>query len=148
MGGPPVIFSVPEDIAQGFEFFKWFPSSEEEQRRRSVYLIQRRSVLLPMAETFDAPNLSTSCARRLTTIVAPQALTLLNGTLTRTEAAHLAARVSGTADPVGDAFWRVLSRGPTPAERVQGEKMAAQGQAGLASLGAVLFNLNEFLFVE
>ncbi len=148
MGGPPVLFAVPEDVAQGFEFFKWFPSSEEEQRRRSVYLIQRRSVLLPMAETFDAPNLSSSCARRLSTIVAPQALTLLNGALTRTEAQHLALRVAGTKDPVGEAFWLVLGRAPLAEERLQGERLAKQGQAGLASLGVVLLNLNEFLFVE
>lgn len=148
MGGPPVLFAVPEDVAQGFEFFKWFPSSEEEQRRRSVYLIQRRSVLLPMAETFDAPNLSSSCARRLSTIVAPQALTLLNGALTRTEAQHLALRVAATKDPVGEAFWMVLGRAPLAEERLQGERLAKQGQAGLASLGVVLLNLNEFLFVE
>lgn len=148
MGGPPVLFAVPEDVAQGFEFFKWFPSSEKEQRRRSVYLIQRRSVLLPMAETFDAPNLSSSCARRQLTIVAPQALTLLNGALTRTEAQHLAARVAGTKDPVGEAFWLVLGRGPTVKERLQGEKLSSEGQTGLASLGVVLLNLNEFLFVE
>lgn len=148
MGGPPVLFGVPEDVAQGFEFFKWFPSSEEEQRRRSVYLIQRRSVLLPMAETFDAPNLSSSCARRLPTIVAPQALTLLNGALTRTEAQHLALRVAGAKDPVGEAFWLVLGRAPLAEERLQGERLAKQGQAGLASLGVVLLNLNEFLFVE
>jgi len=148
MGGPPVLFDVPDDVAQGFEFFKWFPSSKEEQRRRSVYLIQRRSVLLPMAETFDAPNLSTSCARRQTTIVAPQALTLLNGALTRTEAGQLAELASATADPVGEMFWRVLGRAPSAAERTQGGTLAGQGKAGLASLATVLFNLNEFLYVE
>ena len=142
MGGPPVLFSVPDDVAQGFEFFKWFPSSEEQQRRRSIYLIQRRSVLLPMAETFDAPNLSTSCARRLTTIVAPQALTLLNGSLTRTESKHFEARLAGAKDAVGEAFWLVLGRGPTAEERRMSEKLS------LSSLGVVLFNLNEFLFVE
>ncbi len=148
MGGPPVLFNVPDDVAQGFEFFKWFPSSEVEQRRRSVYLIQRRSVLLPMAETFDAPNLSTSCARRQTTIVAPQALTLLNGSLTRTEASHLAELAMGTADPVGEMFWRMLGRAPSAPERAQGDTLAAQGNPGLASLATVLFNLNEFLYVE
>ena len=142
MGGPPVVFDVPADVAQGFEFFKWFPSSEDQQRRRSVYLLQRRSVLLPMAETFDAPNLSTSCARRLTTIVAPQALTLLNGALTRTEAKHFEARLAGAKDPVHEAFWLVLGRGPTAEERRMSEKLS------LSSLGVVLFNLNEFLFVE
>jgi len=142
MGGPPVLFPVPDDVAQGFEFFKWFPSPEDQQLRRSIYLIQRRSVLLPMAETFDAPNLSSSCSRRITTIVAPQALTLLNGALTRTEARHLAARVSSATDAVGEAFWLTLGREPTAMERAQGEKL------GLSSLAVVLFNLNEFLFVE
>jgi len=142
MGGPPVVFDVPADVAQGFEFFKWFPSSEEQQRRRSIYLLQRRSVLLPMAETFDAPNLSSSCARRLTTIVAPQALTLLNGALTRTEAKHFEARLAGAKDAVNEAFWLVLGRGPTADERKMSAKLS------LSSLGVVLFNLNEFLFVE
>jgi len=147
-GGPPVLFHVPPDVAQGFEFFKWFPSAEDQQRRRSIYLIQRRSVLLPMAETFDAPNLSTSCARRQSTIVAPQALTLLNGDLTRTEARHLAARVAATPDPIGEAFWLTLSRPPAPHEREAAQPLAAKGREGLESLAAVLFNLNEFLYVE
>lgn len=142
MGGPPVVFNVPEDVAQGFEFFKWFPASEEQQRRRSIYLIQRRSVLLPIAETFDAPNLSTSCARRLTTIVAPQALTLLNGSLTRTEARHFEARLAGVSDPIGEAFLLVLGRAPSLEERRMSAKLSP------SSLAIVLFNLNEFLFVE
>ncbi|MBI2685706.1 MAG: PSD1 domain-containing protein [Acidobacteria bacterium] len=147
-GGPPVLFNVPDDVAQGFEFFKWFPSSEDEQRRRSVYLIQRRSVILPMAEIFDAPNLSTSCARRQSTIVAPQALTLLNGALTRTEAKHFAGRVEKSADPVDEAFWLALSRAPTAKEKQTAQALAAKGAEGLQSLAAVLFNLNEFLYVE
>ncbi len=146
-GGPPVLFNVPDDVAQGFEFFKWFPSPDEEQRRRSVYLIQRRSVLFPMAETFDAPNLSTSCSRRLSTIVAPQALTLLNGVITRQASAALAARLETVADPVNEAFWLALGRAPTDSERAQAERLRQQ-PGGLTSLGAVLMNLNEFLYVE
>ena len=142
--GPPVLFNVPDDVAQGFEFFKWFPSPEDEQRRRSIYQIQRRSVLLPMAETFDAPNLSSSCARRQTTIVAPQALTLLNGDLTRTEAEHFAQRLATAADPINEAFWLALSRPPTAQEKQAAEPL----KTCLASLAAVLFNLNEFLYVE
>jgi hypothetical protein len=147
-GGPPVLFNVPDDVAQGFEFFKWYPSPEDEQRRRSIYLIQRRSVILPMAETFDAPNLSTSCARRQSTIVAPQALTLLNGDLTRSEAGHLAEAIAGSPDPLSEAFWRTLSRPPAESERQAAAPLLAKGKPGLASLAAVLFNLNEFLYVE
>jgi len=147
-GGPPVLFDVPADVAQGFEFFKWYPSSESQRLRRSVYLMQRRSVLFPMSETFDAPNSSTSCARRQTTIVAPQALTLLNGDLTRTESKHFAARVAKAADPLAEAFWLALGREPSAPERASAASLAGRGEEGLASLGAVLFNLNEFLFVE
>ena len=76
------------------------------------------------------------------TIVAPQALTLLNGSLTRTESKHFEARLAGASDAVGEAFWLVLGRGPTVEERRMSEKLS------LSSLGVVLFNLNEFLFVE
>ncbi len=151
-GGPGVFFDVPDDVARGFEFFKWFPSTEEERRRRSVYQFQRRSVQPPMAEEFDAPNLSASCSRRQATIVAPQALTLLNGPLTRTEAAHLAARLakegSTGEERLTRGFQLVLGRGPTEVERAHCRKLVDGGAAGLASLAAVLFNLNEFLYLE
>ena len=101
-----------------------------------------------MAEIFDAPNLSTSCARRLSTIVAPQALTLLNGALTRTEAQHLAARIEKSTDPINEAFMLTLSRPPTETERQTAASLVSKGKEGLTSLAAVLFNLNEFLYVE
>ncbi len=151
-GGPGVFFDVPDDVARGFEFFKWFPSTEQERRRRSVYQFQRRSVQPPMAEAFDAPNLSASCSRRQATIVAPQALTLLNGPLTRTEAAHLAARLTKEGSTAEERLTRgfrlVLGRGPTEVERAHCRKLVDGGEAGLASLAAVLFNLNEFLYLE
>jgi len=40
-------------VAEGFEFFKWFPSDEKDQRRRTIYTFQRRSVVMPMMEVFD-----------------------------------------------------------------------------------------------
>ena len=151
-GGPGIFFEVPDDVARGFEFFKWFPSTEEERRRRSIYHFQRRSVLPPMAEAFDAPNLSASCSRRQATIVAPQALTLLNGELTRTGAAHLAARLakegSTGEERLTRGFQLVLGRGPTETERAHCRKLVDGGEAGLASLAVVLFNLNEFLYLE
>ena len=101
-----------------------------------------------MAETFDAPNLSSSCSRRQTTIVAPQALTLLNGTLTRSASRALATRVAKSTDPVVDAFWLALGRAPSATEQARAETLWKTGPDGLASLGAVLFNLNEFLYVE
>ena len=89
-GGPGMFFSVKDEIAQGFQMFKWYPSDENQQRRRSIYAFQRRSLMMPMMEVFDGANMSESCSRRSVTTVAPQALTLLNGTLTASESKHYA----------------------------------------------------------
>ncbi len=154
-GGPGSLFDVPPDVAEGFEFFKWFASPPEQQRRRSVYTFQRRSVLQPFLETFDVANMSESCSRRNTTNVAPQALTLLNGKLVNTEARHFARRIveSAGAEPrkqIEQAFWLALSRPPSEGEASDAGELLAQSSPleGLTRLGVVLFNLNEFLYLE
>ena len=76
-GGPGVFLNIPEDVAEGFEFFKWFPSDEKDQLRRTIYTFQRRSVMLPMVEVFDGANMNESCSRRNVTTVAPQAFSLI-----------------------------------------------------------------------
>jgi len=142
-------------VAEGFEFFKWFPSDEKDQRRRTIYTFQRRSVVMPMMEVFDGANMSESCARRNVTTVAPQAFTLLNSDLTNTEVKHFAARVvelAGT-DPgrqIDRAFRMALSRPPSP-EEVKSARATMAGmkaREALARLGLVMFNLNEFIYLE
>ena len=154
-GGPGSLFDVPADVAEGFEFFKWFASPPEQQRRRSVYTFQRRSVLQPFLETFDVANMSESCSRRNTTTVAPQALTLLNGELVNTEARHFAERIARAAGPdpqkqIEQAFWLALSRPPSQGEVTEARELLAQSAPleGFTRLGVVLFNLNEFLYLE
>jgi hypothetical protein len=154
-GGPGMFFSVKDEIAQGFQMFKWYPSDEQAQRRRSIYAFQRRSLTMPMMEVFDAANMSESCARRSVTTVAPQALTLLNGELTAAESRRFASRVielAGT-DPgrqITKAFFLSLLRGPSEAEteKARGLYSGRSPEEALARLATVLFNLNEFLYLE
>jgi hypothetical protein len=139
--------NIPQDVAEGFEFFKWFPSEEKDQLRRTIYAFQRRSVMLPMVEVFDGANMNESCSRRNTTTVAPQAFTLLNGELTNGEARHFAARVAEEVGPDRDkqierAFRLVLGRAPSHEEK------AKSAAVPLEQLAVVLFNLNEFVYVE
>ena len=146
-GGPGVFLNVPVDMAEGFEFFKWFASGEKEQLRRTIYTFQRRSVMMPMVEVFDGANMSETCSRRNVTTVAPQAFTLLNGELTNTEARHFAERIVEMVGPDRDkqvdrAFWLALGRPPSKNEKQNAMKVP------LARLGVVLFNLNEFLYLE
>ena len=154
-GGPSVLLDVPQDVAEGYEMFKWFASEKEEQRRRTIYTFQRRSVGSPFMQTFDGANMGESCARRSVTTVAPQALTLLNGKLTNSEARHFAKRVLRESEieqeePVERAFWLVLSRPPSAREKRDALKLLARSTPveGLTRLSLVLFNLSEFLYLE
>jgi hypothetical protein len=154
-GGPGAFVSLPEDVAGGFEFFKWFPSDQKEQARRTIYTFQRRSVMNPMIEVFDGANMSEVCSRRSATVVPTQAFSLLNSDFTRTAARHFAERMIELAGPDTDkqldlAFLSALARHPSDAERSKFKAMFTGKPAGesLVSLGVVLFNLNEFLYLE
>jgi hypothetical protein len=154
-GGPGVFVSVPSDVAEGFEFFKWFPSTEKEQARRTIYTFQRRSVMNPMIEVFDGANMSEVCSRRNTTVVPTQAFTLLNSPFMNNQSKHFADRVIELAGPdrnqqLDKAFSLALGRTPSPAEREKATQLltAAPPRDALSRLGLVLFNLNEFLYLE
>ncbi len=154
-GGPGVFVDIPSDLAEGFEFFKWFPSDEKAQRRRTLYTFQRRSITHPMSEVFDGANMSESCSRRSVTIGAPQVFNLLNSDFTHREARHFAERIlRAGADPsrrVEEAFWLALGREPSSKEKRQALKFMRESTnpvEGLTQLAVVLFNLNEFLYLE
>ena len=96
-------------------------SPEDARSRRSVYMLHRRSQPLTILELFDAPQMNPNCLERRTSIVAPQALLLLNGEWIREQAKALArvVRDEAGADPdqqIERAYLRVLSRPPSSAE--------------------------------
>src|SRR5207237_5261329 len=73
---------------------KWPVTREAgEHGRRSVYLLVRRTFAYPLFSVFDPPDVMTSCARRLPTVVPTQALTLLNSPIARQQAAAFARRL-------------------------------------------------------
>ena len=51
---------------------------DAEQRRRSIYFTIKRSQLVPSMILFDAPDALQGLGQRASTIVAPQALAMLN----------------------------------------------------------------------
>ena len=152
-GGPSVFPPLPADLADfaryGREGGDMWEANEREQdnRRRSIYTFQRRSLPQPMMLAFDAPVFSESCERRSVTTTALQALSMLNGDLVNEEAGHLAERIANEAPPdarIARAFEIVLNRPPLPNEI---RKFAAFSDS-LAAICRVLLNSNEFLYVE
>jgi hypothetical protein len=151
-GGPSVYPPLPEDLADFARYGRtggdmWEPNENEaDNRRRSVYTFQRRSLPQPMMLAFDAPVFSESCERRSVTTTALQALSMMNGDLVNEEAGHLAERIAGSdkRQVIRRAFEIVLNRPPSPDEL----NKFASFSGTLSSLCRVLLNSNEFLYVD
>ena len=159
-GGPPVWPDLPAEILQANPAFLddnatrtkgWYPSAQERQSVRSVFLVQKRTVRVPFMETFDLPENSTSCARRTGSTVAPQALSLLHSPLAVEAAQDLARRVrqSAGSEPraqVREVFRITLQRDPRTAERDACLKLLER--RSLPELCRAMLNLNEFAYVD
>lgn len=158
--GPPVWPELPPEVLQANPAFLddnetrtkgWYPSVASEQYSRSVFLVQKRTVRVPFMETFDLPENSVSCARRTSSIVAPQAMALLNSPLATAAAKALAARVRHEAgDSAGRqvelTFRWALQRAPSGDERERCAQFVERH--GLAAFARSVLNLNEFAYVD
>ncbi len=151
-GGPSVMVPVDRGIVQAlYKPSQWQVARDPaEHDRRSIYLIAKRNLRLPMLEVFDAPALATSCPRREASTHAPQALELLNGRLANDLAATFAVRLRREAgnDPrafVHRAYLLALGRSPSPREEALALEFLSEGAPREFTLA--LFNLNGFLYV-
>lgn len=129
----------------------WYPSAATEQSVRSVYLIQKRTVRIPFMETFDLPDNSVSCGCRTVSIVAPQALSLLNGDWGLEAAEELAQKIKShhpesPSEQIRLAYQTIFQREPSDMEQ-QSCVQFLQKRA-LSELTRALLNTNEFAFVE
>jgi mono/diheme cytochrome c family protein len=100
----------------------WDVSTAEECNRRSIYAFEKRSMLVPLLETFDFNNTVMPAGARSVTTVAPQALMLLNDDFLQGQAEAFAARVASEAGPdrlkeIDRAYALALGREPTDRER-------------------------------
>ncbi len=121
------------------------PKDRSEIYRRSIYLLNKRTVRLPMLANLDQPDTMTPCPQRHVSTHALQALSLMNSDFMQESAAAMAARLS-KADPVADAYWLALAREPKRVERDQAAKFFAKGGT-LAEFCLAMLNRNEFIYL-
>lgn len=159
-GGPPVWPELPQEVLSSSPGILkeneektrgWYPSPHDQTFVRSLYLVQKRSLHLPMLETFDLPDNNLSCGRRLVSTVAPQALTLLNSPFAAEIAQSFAARIQRESGDTGEsqverAFALAFQRPPDAIERT--DCTAFLKTHTLAELSRALMNLNEFAYVD
>lgn len=157
VGGPPIWPELPPDVLQAnpallddnAEKTKgWYPSPTEQQSVRSIYWVQKRTVPIPYMETFDLPENSVSCGRRLQSIVAPQALAMINGNMIESASIAFADRIdqADPTDQVRQLYNFSLQRPPSPAEL--DACLEHLDQHGLIATARVILNLNEFVFLD
>ncbi len=120
-------------------------------QRRSLYRTWVRSGRSQFLDVFDCPDPSALAPQRAVTTTPLQALSLLNNSFVLRMADRLAARVKATSEANASAQVRHVFRlavGREPGS----EELAASSrfveQHGLPALCRVIFNSNEFLYVD
>lgn len=150
MGGPGAqMFWFKNDHSPIYDYARFDPDGEG-GHRRSIYRFIVRSVPDPFLERLDCPDPSLLAPKRSITLTAIQALALWNNPFMLRMSEHLAARLRSES-PDAAAQIRLAARlldGHEPAEHVQTELLAYSAKHGLENLCRLLFNTNEFLFVD
>jgi hypothetical protein len=119
-------------------------------RRRGVYRFLFRTLPDPWMEALDCPAGDQLTPTRNNTVTVQQALAMWNDAFVARHAEHFAARLereaSGLDERIARAFELALNRPPTPDERRDFAEYARRH--GLANFCRLLFNSNEFMFVN
>ena len=157
MGGAPVIPPLAADEVNALGEISQWPATLDpaEPLRRSIYMYVKRTFRLPILDMFDQPDSTLSCSRRDVTNVAPQALALMNNNFVFERAREFAERLrkqdgDNPGAWVADGWQIALGRPPSGAEAKHALGMFAKPDrnAALAEFCLMLFNLNEFIYVE
>ena len=151
-GGPSVMVAIDPELIKDLKRPQyWVPTRDKtEHDRRTIYMIYKRNLILPFMQVFDSPDTLISCARRDQSTHAPQALELLNGTVSNDLALSLAKRLTGTPrERVDSAFKLAAGRLPNERERLLSLKYLDDPDPSAATEFALsLFNSNAFLYVD
>ena len=147
--GPPFQFFEKETSP----FSKKVPLTEftEEGWRRMIYGEKIRLESVGIFGAFDCPDSSQMTPKRTVSTSAIQALSLFNSHFVSRHGQFMADEAQAThpndvVDQVNLLFLRTLARKPSKPE-LEAVLPLVKSQ-GLASLGRVLFNLNEFVFIN
>ena len=128
---------------------KYDPTTAE-KHRRSIYRFIVRSVPDPFMESLDCADPSQITPKRIETLTALQALSLLNDQfmigMSVFFAEHIKAQSDELTTQISQAFQTALGRSPEPDElkilKTIGE------QHGLKNVCRLILNSNEFIFID
>ena len=152
MGGPS---DLQFDLQPGIHVtpkvdYSKFDVDSPAARRRGVYRFLFRTLPDPFMDALDCPSGDQLTPVRNASVTVQQALAMWNNAFVAHYAGRFAARLESLAkalrEQVALAYESALSRPPSPTES---EELTAYGEKhGLANLCRLIFNSNEFMFVN
>jgi hypothetical protein len=152
MGGPGVQHFASRPGPQSTPVLDYtnFDWSKPGVARRSIYRVVWRGIADPFMDALDFPDMGLLSPARGFSASPLQSLSLLNNPFVLHHADALAARAGATSPdrdqqvrPMVRAVWL---REPTPGEAADFRALA--GAHGLPAVARLLFNSNEFMFVN
>ncbi|MCP4778292.1 MAG: DUF1553 domain-containing protein, partial [Planctomycetaceae bacterium] len=163
MYGPSIYPVMPREVLAGQSRpgSGWGNSSDEDRRRRSVYVHIKRSLGLPILTTNDSAPTDSTCPVRFITTQPTQALGMMNSDFTNQQAAKFAAAIEkefpGKREAqVESILQKVTQRPPTEKEIQQGVDLIqswidhedTSPQQALQYYCLLAINLNEFAYID
>jgi hypothetical protein len=157
ISGKPVRIPVEPEVA-ALVFTEGEPDNlwpvtpdESEHYRRSLYLLNKRSVRLPLLANFDQPDDMTSCPVRPVSTHSLQALSLMNGGFMQDQSQAFAARLErecrrNRACEVRLAYQLALARAPKPQELQMARRFFAKDRT-LSDFCLAMLNRNDFAYI-
>ena len=141
----------------------WGKSDESQRKRRSIYIFVKRTLGVPMMESFDMPVPDRPEPNRQTTTIAPQALIMLNSSFVDQRAIGFSHRLLKETDgsdlAISKAAFRLaLSREPTSFEQNLAVEFLSRSRAtddsesgrknAIERFARLILNLNEFIYID
>ena len=162
MFGASIYPKIEKEVLQGQSRpgENWGNSSEEDINRRSIYIHIKRSLPVPLLQSFDVADPDTSCPVRFNTVQPTQALAMINSEFINEQAQKFANYLQENSpdDLPGQievALYQVLQRKPDRREIERGIEFVnrmnqrdGDRQDGLRLFCVVALNLNEFLYLD
>lgn len=126
------------------------PKDRSEIYRRSIYLLNRRTIRLPVLNNFDQPDTMSSCPERPVSTHALQGLTMLNSDFIQEQAKAFARRLdTGCADAscrVQKAYDLTLGRPATAQEQKLAQDFFQKG-GSVEDFALAMLNRNDFVYL-
>ena len=163
MFGPSIYSMMPQEALDTASRpdNAWGRSSEEQVRRRSIYIKVKRSLTTPLLAAFDVADTDQSCPERFVTTQPAQALALLNSEFIHKQARLFAERLVKEAgarleDQIRHGLHLALGREPEETEVLMHAAFTTELEAehgltpeeALIDFCLVAYNLNEFVYVD